>query len=240
MSKRERKPSAKPGTQAGSSARLKQIIAEHGSAEIERAPEGWMGVDPLLAEVLYSIVLWESSTERARTAFCGLPRHVTDVNELRICQPDEIAGMLAGIALAAEKGERLRATLMSVMHQERALSLSRVAGLSRREARSYLEGLSGLPPFAAQRATLLVLGEHVMPVEERTRALLVAEGVITSRPDLEQTAHWIERQLTGGEYLHAFGALRRWADQQEEARKKSVGGRASAKPAKKNRSRPGA
>jgi len=193
---------------------LRRLRGEHG-AEATPAPlECEEGVDRLVHELVFSILLWEASSGQARAAFKRLRESVVDYNELRVCVPDEVASTLGEkYPLGGERALRLRTVLNEVFFRQHALSLSHLADSGKREARTFLESLDGVPCFASARLLLVAGLGHALPVDERLRDLLAAEGVVAEDASPEAAAGWLERHVRAEDALETHALFQAWSDQ---------------------------
>lgn len=170
--------------------------------------------DAALEQVVYSFLLWETTTSQAQTAHKRLREAFVDLNELRVCFPEEVSSAIGErFPRARERATRLRAALNDIYRREHALSLSRLTDQPKREARTYLESLEGVPPFVAARVSLLTFGGHAVPVDERLLTMLAAERAVESDLGVEEAIAWVERQVRANEAAATHLALRRWADE---------------------------
>lgn len=172
------------------------------------------GVDPLLHLFVYSFLLWDATSGQARAAMKRLRDNFVDFNELRVAFADEIAASFGErYPRGYERALRLRSSLHDVFKREHALTLGRLAELSKREARGYLESLDGTPAYVASRVFLLGLGGHAIPVDQRIADLLAEEAVLSDDvTDAETAASWLERHVRAGEAAHAQTILQAWSD----------------------------
>jgi hypothetical protein len=184
--------------------------AEHPEPEPpaeRRSPDG----ESIMQEYLRSFLTWEASGAKAEQALKRIQHAVVDLNELRVCLTDELAQMLGErYPLARERAQRLRASLNELYRREHGVTLEAVVMMPKREARAYIGSLEGVPPFVAARVTLLSLGGHAFPIDERLRSALADAGVEST--DAESLGGWIERQVRGGEARQAYLALEAWHD----------------------------
>lgn len=222
------------------SAKLASVIArvsrDHRPAR--RCPEGCFAEsEPGCALLIYSFLLWESSPRLAAPALARLGEGMIDCNDLRVALPSEIAevaGLRDGIAL--ERAERLRACLNDLFQREHAVSLRRLAELSKREVRDFLDTLEGIPAFVAARVTLLGFGGHAVPTDARLVGLLAGEGVFAPPlPDPAEAERWLERQIRAGDAEPAVLALETWRD---AARKPRIRKGRPARPARAKERKP--
>ncbi len=183
--------------------------AEDGLAEIE----GTMGCDRTLTVFLQSFMLWETTSSRAHAAMKRLEEAVVDVNELRICLPDEISRVIGErYAKSRDRSLRLKASLTDLFGREHTVSMAPLRDMSKREAKEYLDSLEGVPPFVAARVVLLGLGGHAAPVDGRLTTALARDGIVDSGTDPSDVAGFLERRLRAKELLGAHRLLQAWSD----------------------------
>lgn len=168
---------------------------------------------PPLEEMIYSFLLFDAPTNKADAAYRRLMHHVVDVNELRVSRPEEVAGVLGKLyPLAEERAQRLRASLHEIFQREFSVSLERCSGMSKREARTYLESLDGMHPFVSARVLLMSLGGHAAPVDQRLLDRLIAVGVVEAGYDCERAGGVLERHIKAEESRQAHMLLLAWCD----------------------------
>lgn len=199
------------------------------------APAPEAGAPDPLWHFVYAFLLWDSTTAKADQAMKRVASAVVDLNELRVCFPEEIASMLGErYPHVGERAMRLRAALNDIYIREHAVTLEKLKDAGKREARQYLATLDGTPPFVASRVFMLALGGHAIPVDERLLARLIAEGVIEPDATVEKAASLLERVVKAGHAPEAHWALQRWS---EEAPSPAAGGRSGRKGAGKSKQR---
>lgn len=189
--------------------------------------------DPVLETLLEAFLVWEAGHKRAATAPAKIAAHCVDANELRICLTAEIVAALgSSYPKAAERADRIRATLNDIFQREHDVSLASLAEAGKREARQYLDSLDGIPPYVAARTALLALDCHAFPADTRLTKLLHAEGCLPDAEQPEAAAGWIERQLRAGEARDMFLALEHWAAERRASSRTNTGtGRTTKKAA---------
>ncbi len=191
---------------------LKRLRRSDAAPQEVPAPEG---EDPIISQLVYSMLLWEASSGQARAAFRRVREALVDFNELRVCVPEEIASIIGDrYPLSAERSLRIRSVLHAVFVARHQLSLSHLAAAPKRDARASLESLEGIPQFVAARVVLVSLGGHAVPVDERLRDLLAREKVIG--PDVPPVAagHALERLVRAEESLATHATLAAWSDEE--------------------------
>ncbi len=201
--------------------------------EVEAFPER-----PPTEELVYSLLLWESTLAKAELALKRIESSVADVNELRVCLPDEIHTMLGErYPLAPERAHRIRSALQDIYIREYAVSVDHLASLPKREARKYLETLHGAPSFVAARVTLLSLGGHAVPVDQKLLDLLIEHGVIEEGVSVERAASVLERHIKAADAREAHHLLQLFSDGEIDPGKRGGEGGGSGKREVRKRSR---
>jgi hypothetical protein len=169
--------------------------------------------EPMLGELVFSLLLWNSTTTRAMTAFRRIARSVVDFNELRVCLPNELISLIGErYSRSHERAQRLRACLADIYKREHSVTLKPVSALGKREARGYLETLDGLPDFAVSRIVLLHLDGHAAPIDDRICSVLAEHSVVPGDISSQGAAALIERRCRAGELADTYHMLQGWAD----------------------------
>jgi hypothetical protein len=170
--------------------------------------------EPVLSQLVLSMLMWEASSGQARSALRRVRDSVVDLNELRVCVPDEIETMLGErYPLAGERALRLRSVLHEVFRRQHTMSLAHLADLGKREARVYLETLPGMTSYAAARVVVATLGGHAVPVDDRLRDLLAGEGAVPRTMRVEEAGSWIEHHVKAEDALGTHLLLQAWSDE---------------------------
>lgn len=167
--------------------------------------------DRLLWQFVFSFLAWESTVAKAGAASKRLHTAVVDYNEMRVALVDELAGMIGErYPRSVERAARLRSALNDLYKREHGVCLNRVAEMSKRDARVYLESLEGTPPFVSARLLLLSLGGHAFPLDDRLHRALIEEGAVPPGTSLADASGWLERQFRAGEAAEAYLLLEGW------------------------------
>ncbi len=170
--------------------------------------------DPLVHQLVFSMLLWEASTAQARNALKRIREAVVDYNELRVCVADEVSHVIGDkYPLSLERAMRLRTTLHDIYQRQHAISLAHLQELGKREARHYLDGLAGCPPFVAARVCLVQGLGHAIPADERLCTLLSGEQVLEPGTPVEQATSWLEHHIKAEEGREAALLLQAWSDE---------------------------
>jgi len=189
------------------------LVAKLRKTEVEEPPPGPVGMPPLMHEFLRAFLVWEASPSKAEKAMAKVLSAIVDLNELRICLPHEIIGIIGPKYPACEeRAARLRSSLNDLFRREHDVSLDHLAAMPKRDARSYLESLEGTPPFVAARVSLLGLGAHAVPIDARLAGLLISEGVFAQASDSESVSSWLERRIRAAEARETYLQLESWSE----------------------------
>lgn len=191
--------------------------------------------DPVLCEFMVSFLAWEAPMNRAIAALQRVREACVDINEFRVCLPDEITSIIgSSYPKIDDRVARLRRTLSEIYKREHRMRLSHLLDMNKREARAYLDTLPGIPGFVAARVALVCLEAHAFPLDQRMLARLVAVGIIDEQADVDSASAWLERTIKAGDAREAFTLLHAWTDDHAVRSTRAV--RASKKraaPAKK-------
>ncbi len=175
------------------------------------APE-W--TEPLVEELIFSFLCWEAGVPHARTAIRKLHEAVVDYNELRVTLPEELSHFFGPrYPRSLERAQRLRASLTDLYKREHAVTLAHLAQAPKREARLYLESLEGMPHYVAARVTLVTLGGHALPVDERILEALKAENAVEANATPETASAWLDRHIRAADALSSYLVLQSWTDE---------------------------
>lgn len=205
---------------------FKRLRADYAQAETPLMPlDPADAGEPLLHEIVYSLLLWEASTSQAKSAYRRLREHLVDFNELRVCFADEIAQMIGErYPRAAERAQRIRGVLHDVYKRQHRLTLAPLREAPRNEAQAYIRSLDGLPPFSAARVLCMGLSIEAVPVDARLHALLAEEGVVkegeANDESILEAAAFLDRTLKSAEVGEACRLLQAWSDDAGHAPKR--------------------
>jgi len=140
-------------------------------------------------------------------------RGAVDMNDLRVSLVKEQMGMIGvRYPLAWDRCALMRRTLMDLYKREHKMSLDRLRGITKRDAKAYIEGLAGITPFVASRTQLLGLGIHGVPVDQATVDVLVEAEVLSEASDPVEVAALLSRHVLAEDAVSAHTALRKASD----------------------------
>jgi hypothetical protein len=189
---------------------LKKLRAEYPDPQDPGSQSCPEGVDPLVWQFIFAFMTWEANTGKAASATRKLHAGVIDYNEMRVCLADELVSLIGErYPRAAERVQRLRSALNELYRREHTVCLHDVPAMPKRDGRAYLESLEGTPAFVAARMSLLCLGGHAFPLDDRLHLTLTEEEAVPEGT-LEETACWLERAFHAGEITEPYLLLEAW------------------------------
>jgi len=167
--------------------------------------------DPLVHELVFSMLLWESSIENAVKAMGRIHAEFVDYNELRVCFPSEIEALLGSRYQRAEdRSVRLIESLRQIYFTYQRLTLEPLREMSKREARDFLVSIESLPRFVVSRILLLGLDAHALPLDAKIARALHKADLIKSSKNPDTIAVALERSIRANQTLDTYTRLERW------------------------------
>ena len=168
--------------------------------------------DPI-QQIIYAFMLWETTRRQADQAYGRLTRAFVDINELRVSDPYEILQAMGDrYSKADERALKLRETLNAIYNNEHAVSLEGLKDQSKRDARAYLDSLTGIEPFVAASVMLHSLGGHAVPVDEQLVAKLKRDGIVDEEAALGDVQSFLENNIKAADGLKAHDTLRTYVE----------------------------
>lgn len=164
--------------------------------------------DPLLHELVRAFLMWDAPRAGVSAGLARLRSGVVDYNEMRVCLPGELAGLLgARYPNGGERCLRLRAVLNEIFRRENGLVLVQLKDEPKRAARAYLDSLPGMVGFVAARVALIGCEAHAFPVDRTLLHLLEAGGAVEPGLDPDSASSRLERSVRAGEALACYRRL---------------------------------
>lgn len=213
---------------------LPEPVVLPGAEFQEESPEGATPLkhDPV-GTLVMSFLMWESTADKAQTAYDRILSSVVDFNDLRVSMPHETVEMIGPrYPLALNRAQRLRATLRNIYMREHAVSLDKPAIAGKRDLKKYVDSLEGMVPYVANRLLLLSFDVHGLPVDEQLRTALIDAEVADASVEVPELASWLATQIRADEAVAVHAALQAWNDARSAA-----GARSARKSSRKAASR---
>lgn len=167
--------------------------------------------DRLLHELVFSMLLWESTMDNAVRAMQKIHEQFVDYNELRVAFPSEIESLLgARYQRGEDRSQRLHTALSMIFEKNQCLTLKPLLEMNKRDAREFLESLDALPRFVISRILLLGLDAHALPLDAKIARALHKAKLIQSAKNPDTIAVSMERVIRANQTLETYTRLERW------------------------------
>ena len=191
----------------------------------------------VIGEVIYAHLLWNATTKQASKAYKKLLVAAVDLNDLRVNHIYETVDIIgANYPQAYERAKRLKSVLNAIYRREHGVHVSSLEGVGKREVLEYFETLSGMCPFVCNRVISISYDVAVVPVDDRTLAVLVANELIHESSTIADTTSWLSRQVKAKEVREIHMSLHAWVELQPVPKpKKIVTQKIVKKPKKDNK-----
>ena len=174
--------------------------------------------DDPIGVLIYSFLLWESTSTKASAGWTKLQGSVVDFNELRVCMPAELAEIAGDTSdLALDRSARLRAALRDIYNREHGVHLTSLGELKKAEIRHYIESLDGMVPFVSTRVLSMCFGIRGVPVDEQLKQLLVESDAVDPGADVFEINAWLSRSVKLDDSDNTHRSFQAWVD--KEARR---------------------
>ncbi len=188
--------------------------------------------DDPLKQLIYAVLSEDNSPTRARTAMTRLLANTIDYNDLRVSTPTELASIIeSDILNAVEKTGVLIEVLGSIYARENSVALSKSKTRNRKDARAYLEGLSGMTPYVLSGTMLWAFDEHAIPLDEQMLAVLKKEGLVDPDATMAEAQGFLRRHISAGDAKLFTALLKRHTAQKAPKTPASIGEPKSRKKA---------
>ncbi|MBO6739416.1 MAG: hypothetical protein JJ916_06115 [Phycisphaerales bacterium] len=215
---------------------LKSLRKKHGSdggvSAAELFPDERLIDEPLINEMVVSMLLWESTVAHAEKGVERIRSELVDLNELRVCTLDELIGVLGSrMPRCSERALRMITVLNTIYDRENALTLAPLREMNKKEVLGYLGSIDGLPCYAASRVVLLGLELHAFPLDERIAKKLAGEEIIGTGMPLEQQAAQLERGVRATDAMETYTLIEHWAQGARSGSRRKKSGESTVKGA---------
>jgi hypothetical protein len=216
---------------ANAAKKLSALLRKLGSGS---PPRELPSTEDPIGTIVVSMLLWDSTTERAVAGFQKLMNEAVDYNDLRVCMPHETIEIL-GVRYprVQERCQRLRAVLRGIYLREHAVSLDSLKGQGKREVKKYIESLDGITPYASSRVLLLSFDTHAVPVDEQLKDLLVDGEVCEPDVEISDLSAWLAAQIKAEDAAAAHYGLQAWSDKHGSGGRSVVSRKSAGTPVRR-------
>lgn len=155
---------------------------------------------------------YDVSDSRAEEALKVINREFVDLNELRVATDLEIQGFL-GVKYPAieQRVMMITQSLNDIFEREHTMSLDRLRGLSKRDARQFLRELPEIHPFVEAYIMLFALDGHAIPIDDEILSYLKDQEAVEESATLEEAQRFVESHIKADEAYDFYCAFRRAA-----------------------------
>ncbi|MFK7779334.1 MAG: hypothetical protein QM501_14605 [Gimesia sp.] len=149
---------------------------------------------PVLETVLHAICLENTTNSQADEVFDSLIGGFHDLNEIRVSTISELESIFSPIGDTEWRAYRVRSVLQYVFEKEFCFDLDSLRKKTLEQAQKQLSKTKTLTPFVINHTLQIVLGSHVLPVDERVLnsskwigLLAVEESIETASDNLKSS-----------------------------------------------------
>jgi len=180
----------------------------------------------LVALFLHSSLLYDATLEQADAALTRIRSRNVDFNEFRVNLVEEMVQTIGPkFPEGFSRMRRVRSTLADVFRRHHKVSLEQLVGKPKRDVRTYLEHLDGMPTYVSSRMMLIGFGVALVPIDQTTIDLMRHTEVLVDDATPVEFAAALERRFSQERALQIHYALTAAVDhfhnsgRAEEARK---------------------
>lgn len=186
----------------GLKSHLKKLLKEH-------KPQARQPMEPLKA-LVRGAMSYDMPDTRADEAMKLIDREFVDLNELRVATDLEIQELLGTRYPAIERRvAMITLSLNHIFEKEHTLSLERLKGVSKRDARQFLRELPDINPFVEAFVMLFGFDAPAIPMDEDLLGYLREHEIIDEEIPLEEAQRFVEHHLKGEECYEFHMLVRR-------------------------------
>lgn len=152
--------------------------------------------DDPLRRLAIGVLGVERGDDEASRALDSALKEMVDWNEMRVSNGPELNQATGNrIPNGVKRCQQLIRALQAVYDRENTLSLDRLHGIARREARHYLEELDGLDEYAVASIILWSLGGHAIPVNDKLLKSLRDADLVHPEATRAEIQAFLERHV---------------------------------------------
>ena len=184
--------------------------------------------DEPLNHLIFAVLSENNSPTRARQALARLLANTIDYNDLRVSTPSELATLIEpDLPDAIDRTTVLVQILGAIYERENAVTLDRFKAKSKRDTRAYLQQLPGMTIYVLAGTMLWGFGEHLIPIDAQTLAVLKKEQLADPDADVGIAQAFLRRQISAGDAKLFTALLKRHVAQKAARRSDGLGNRSS-------------
>ncbi len=185
----------------------------------------------LIELLIESFLLTDASRDQTAHAMSRIRHDMVDFNDLRVSLVKEMV-VTIGVRYpeAHDRCVLLRRALHDIFKRQHKVSLEHLTTIPKRDAKSYVENLDGIPSFVAARVCLLGLNIHAVPMDRTTIRLLVESDILTSAGSAADISQLMLRHVRAEDAVSTHVAIRKAVDRYLVSGRPARVGRSARKP----------
>lgn len=198
---------------SGQPEKLRDLLTQLQSGDHVDADPAAEPIDELVTAFLH----WETTPSKAKPALQALRTELIDLNELRVCLPDEILALIGRrYPRGATRCKALRSVLCDLFRINHKLSLDHLQHKDCEQTFEVMNELDGMIPYVAQHVAQ-VFGHPVMPVDGLLAKSLADHGVWESEApasadSINELSTFLNGHIDDGQHRRTHWLLRNWLD----------------------------
>lgn len=181
--------------------------------------------DEVLDAFVYALISESITQSQAKAAFDKFDNHFVDVNDMRVCRPEEIMEMI-GDDSAETKQIAVHAStcLRTVFDTYNVLGFEDMAKMGKRQARQVLEKITEGDSFVVDYCMLTALGGHAIPLTARMIEYLKDNEMVHADSERDDIEGFLTRQISAKNAYEFYALLRKESEKQapKKAKKKTA------------------
>jgi endonuclease III len=159
--------------------------------------------------IVFAVLSENSNESTARAALKKIQSHFVDFNDLRVARIEETVEVISSDIPEAEKcAVRLASILNAIFQKYDCLTLEDLMTAGKKNAKEILEKFNGMTSFVSAYVMLTAMNTHSIPLTEKMVQYLKSYGVIDPQSGSDQTAAFLERQISAVNAYAFYAAVR--------------------------------
>ncbi len=157
--------------------------------------------------IVFSMLLSDTTPEKAQKAFAALKSAYVDWNEVRVTSIREISSLIGSKGCAPKRSESIKAFLQRLYLDTNMVSMQPVRKMSTKRAKEYVEETTGLPSEQVATILLEAFDIPVVPINKQIKYALVRLGLVKMGSTPRQVQKMFLRLASKGKAATAYRVL---------------------------------
>lgn len=163
---------------------------------------------PVLEMMVFALCLEDSGFEAARTVVERLKKNFFDWNEIRVSTISELEPVFAGLHQPEWRAFRVRGLLYYVFDHQYSYDFDAIKKKTQELAQKQLQKIKHLTPFVRNYLLQSMMGNHIIPVDQKMIRLAVWLGLLPFGIDPEGAADTLKSLVRKSEGPEFFWLLK--------------------------------